>query len=208
MHGQYNRESVANGACTEGTQKPKKVGNGIEDSVDTKSDVPCIRLATSGVSSLCPCLVRSKEGKMTAPQTPRKREYIPHQQHGHHILKKALSTASHQHDWLEDLGEVGASLKAWQTDIIHDLGGADNISAMQRSIVELATKTHLLLASVDKYLLAQDSLVNKRRRQLFPIVGQRQQLADALARYMSTLGLEKRSKTVATIGEYIEEKAS
>ena len=115
---------------------------------------------------------------------------------------------SHQDEWLENLGEVGASLKAWQTNIIRDLGGPDNISAMQRSVVELATKTHLLLASVDKYLLAQDSLVNKRKRQLFPIVQQRQQLADALARYMSQLGLEKRVKTVTTIGDYIQEKSA
>jgi len=54
----------------------------------------------------------------------------------------------------------------------------------------------------------QKSLVNHRKRVVYPAVLQRQQLADALARYMTQLGLEKRSKTVATIGEYIQEKAS
>ena len=48
---------------------------------------------------------------------------------------------------------------------------------MERSIVEMATKTHLFLASVDRFLLEQPCLVNRSRRQLFPVVLQRQQLA-------------------------------
>jgi len=53
---------------------------------------------------------------------------------------------------------------------------------MEYSIVDLATKTYVLLASVDRFLLEQGSLVNKSKRQLFPVVLQRQTSADALAR--------------------------
>jgi len=58
--------------------------------------------------------------------------------------------------------------------------------------MELAVKTYLLLESVDRWLLQQPSLVNKSRRQLFPVILQRQQLADALARYMGQLRLPGR----------------
>ncbi len=79
---------------------------------------------------------------------------------------------------------------------------------MQRQIIDLAVKTKFILDTLDAWMVLQKSLVNHRKRVVYPAVLQRQQLADALARYMTQLGLEKRSKTVATIGEYIQEKAS
>ncbi|MEE8493146.1 MAG: hypothetical protein V3S25_03800, partial [Nitrospirales bacterium] len=137
---------------------------------------------------------------MTKPLPPLKRDY---QRHGLNVLKGALKNCSGQEGWLEDLGDVGEALKAWRMALVEDLGGEDHISAMERSIVELATKTQLLLSSIDKFLLEQPSLVNKRRRQLFPVVLQRQQLADALARYISQLGLKRRPKPALTIRDYM-----
>jgi anthranilate phosphoribosyltransferase len=40
------------------------------------------------------------------------------------------------------------------------------------------------------------SLVNRQRRCLHAVVKERQSLADALARYMAQLGLERRAKEV------------
>ncbi len=137
---------------------------------------------------------------MTKPLPPLKRDY---QRHGLNVLKGALKNCSGQEGWLEDLGDVGEALKAWRMALVEDLGGEDHISAMERSIVELATKTQLLLSSIDKFLLEQPSLVNKRRRQLFPVVLQRQQLADALARYISQLGLKRRPKPAPSIQDYL-----
>jgi len=105
------------------------------------------------------------------------------------------------------LGEVGRELQDWQAALIHDLGGEANLSAMQRSVVELATRTHLLLSSIDRWLLEQPSLIHKSKRQLFPVVLQRQQLADALARYMNQLGLEKRVKSVPDLQTYLQDKS-
>ncbi len=93
-------------------------------------------------------------------------------------------------------------------DLVHDLGGFDGTSTMQRQIIDLAVKTKFILDTLDAWMVLQKSLVNHRKRVVYPAVLQRQQMADSLARYMTMLGLEKKSRTVSTIGEYIQEKAS
>jgi hypothetical protein len=61
---------------------------------------------------------------------------------------------------------------------------------------DLAVRTKLLLDSVDAWLLAQPSLIDKRRRSVYLVLQQRQVLADGLARYLGTLGLA-RARTCA-----------
>lgn len=128
-------------------------------------------------------------------------ENRPYQKHGLYAVRNAIQTGGE--NWLEGLGEVGLELKAWRASIVADMGGDDNISAMERAVIELAVKTHLMLSSVDRFLLEQGSLVNKSKRQLFPVVLQRQQLADALARYMAQLGLKRRSKPLSGLAELL-----
>jgi hypothetical protein len=53
-------------------------------------------------------------------------------------------------------------------------------------------KTKSLLDSIDAWLLTRCGIINARRCALLPVVRERQALADALARYMSLLGLERR----------------
>ena len=142
---------------------------------------------------------------MTLPKSAQKRPYF---QHGHHALTKALKTVGNHDGWIERLGEVGEALQAWRQAIVDDLGGDQAVSAMELSVIELATKTHLLLASVDRFLLEQKSLINKSKRQLFPIVLQRQHLADALARYMGQLGLTRRARPTQTLQDYLAEKST
>ncbi len=127
-------------------------------------------------------------------------------QHGHYVLSKALKTIGNQDGWVESLGDVGEALKAWKAALIDDLGGEAEVSAMELSVIELACKTHLLLASVDRFLLEQKSLVNKSKRQLFPIVLQRQTLADALSTYMKQLGMKKKSKPPTSLTDYLATK--
>lgn len=137
---------------------------------------------------------------MTLPKSEQKRPYL---KHGHLALSKALKTIGNQDGWVESLGDVGEALKAWKQAIIEDLGGEHEVSAMELSVIELATKTHLLLASVDRFLLGQKSLINKSKRQLFPIVVQRQVLADALSAYMKQLGMKKKAKPVLSLSDYL-----
>jgi len=140
---------------------------------------------------------------MIEAKPTKKRDYL---QHGQYALTKALGTIGNQEGWIEKLGEVGAALKAWRGAIIDDLGGESEISAMELSVIELATKTHLLLASVDRFLLEQKSLINKSKRQLFPVVLQRQVLADALAGYMRQLGMKKRARPPTSLTDYLAKK--
>jgi hypothetical protein len=137
---------------------------------------------------------------MNATKSTEKR---PYQRSGLYAVQSTLKAIGDQDNWIDGLGEVGVELKVWQAAIIQDMGGEENISAMERSIIDLATKTFLMLQSVDKFLLEQPSLVNKSKRQLFPVVLQRQTLADALSRYMQQLGLKRRAKAAQSLSDLL-----
>jgi hypothetical protein len=128
------------------------------------------------------------------------------QRHGLYALERVVADAGAH--WLDALGDTGTALRDWRDAIINDLGGPEAVSSQERAIVELATKTYLMVESIDRFLLAQPSLVNKSRRQLFPVVLQRQQVADSLARYMTMLGLKRRSKAMLSLSEYLAARAA
>jgi hypothetical protein len=94
-------------------------------------------------------------------------------------------------------------LEDWRYSILSDLGGIAKTSTQQRQLVDLAVKTKLILDSIDAYLVKQPSLVNHRKRMVLPVVLQRQQLADALARYMTQLGLERKAKVLPSLSDYL-----
>ena len=66
-------------------------------------------------------------------------------------LNKALKTVSNGDGWIDDLGEVGEALPTWKAALVNDLGRSE-VSAMPRAVIELATKTHLMLESVDRFI--------------------------------------------------------
>ena len=90
---------------------------------------------------------------------------------------------------------TGKALVRWRLELVQDLGGEDAISTQQAALIELAVRSKLMLDTIDNWILAQDSLVNKSKRAVIPVVVQRQQLADGLARYLSMLGLERKVRT-------------
>jgi hypothetical protein len=116
------------------------------------------------------------------------REY---RKHGLTILKRAVNTVGNR--VIDRRTVTGRALAKWRADLIQDLGG--DVSTQQSAIVDLAVKSKLILDSIDVWLLTQSSLINMRKRSLLPVVIQRQQLADGLARYLTTLGLERRVRT-------------
>jgi len=101
---------------------------------------------------------------------------------------------------------LGKALVEWRQELIQDLGGPDAVSTQARAIVDLAVRTKLLLDSIDAWLLTQPSLVNKRARALLPVVRERQQLADSLARYLTTLGLKRQTEPTSDLTGYVAEK--
>jgi hypothetical protein len=90
--------------------------------------------------------------------------------------------------------------------LVADLGGPQAISKQQEVIISLAVRTHLLVHSIDNYLLSLGGLVNRRKRSLWPIVKERTALADSLARYVAMLGLQKKQKPVMDLCSYLESK--
>lgn len=90
---------------------------------------------------------------------------------------------------------AGKALAHWRDDLIRDLGS--DVSTQRDAIIGLAIKTKLMLDSVDVWILQQPTLINNRKRAIIPVVVQRQQLADALARYLNQLGMHRRMKNVS-----------
>lgn len=102
---------------------------------------------------------------------------------------------------------VGKALAGWRDELIGDLGGDTVVSTQQRALVDLVVRTKLMLDSIDAWLLKQPSLVNVRKRSRLPVVRERTQLADAIARYLAALGLERRAKPVTPLHQYLASRA-
>jgi hypothetical protein len=98
------------------------------------------------------------------------------------------------------------ALLEWQHELERDLGGVENLSAQQRTIIELACRSRLFLDSIDGWLLTQDSVVNKRARAVFPIFRERQALSDQLAKLLERLGLERAAPAATSLQQYIADK--
>jgi hypothetical protein len=98
------------------------------------------------------------------------------------------------------------ALLSWKRSLIQDLGGEWAISAQQEALIEMVTRTRLLLEHLDSFLLGQPSLVNKKRRSAYPVLAQRQHLVDSLARMLGQLGLKKLPKDIGNLEDYLKEK--
>lgn len=126
-------------------------------------------------------------GASTVPSKPKTT-------HGLRTLKRAVKTLGGR--VIDRRTTLGKALASWRADLIEDLGGPTAVSTQQEALVDLAVKTKLMLDSIDSWILTQGTLINSRKRALLPVVRERTQLADALARYIGSLGLErKRSGT-------------
>ncbi len=123
------------------------------------------------------------------------------QKHGLTTLKQAVKGLGGR--VIDRRTTLGKALAKWRADLIQDLGGSETISTQQEALVDLAVKSKLILDSIDAWLLTQRSLINARKRSLLPAVRERQQLADGLARYLGQLGLERRTKEVPSLTEYL-----
>ena len=127
-------------------------------------------------------------------------------QHSLTTLKRAVRELGAR--TLDRRTKVGRALGTWRAQLVADLGGEEALSTQQHAIIDLAVRTKLLLDSIDSWLLVQPTLVNKRKRALLPVVRERTQLADALARYLATLGLERRAKPTRSLQEYLASRSS
>ena len=116
--------------------------------------------------------------------------------HGFYQAKRALKLFGSR--IIDKRTLTGRALAHWRTELIEDLGGVENCSVQQLTLVDLVCRQKLLLDSIDAWLLTQN-VVNKRYRTLIGVCKDRQQLADALARYLSQLGMERRRRRTSLV---------
>jgi hypothetical protein len=96
---------------------------------------------------------------------------------------------------------LGRALHEWRASLVGDLGG--DPSTAQLALIDLAVRTKLLVDSVDAYVLAMPSPVNRQRRCLHPVVRERQSLVNQLQTILRDLGLERRVKPVPDLTSYL-----
>src|SRR4029077_19589915 len=123
----------------------------------------------------------------------------PYHRHGLTTLRRTVEALGGR--LLDGRTTLAKQLAGWRADLVRDLGA--DVSTQQAAVIDLAVRTKMLLDSIDAWLLVQPSLVNARKRALIPVVKERQSLADALARYLGHLGLERRSKPVPDLNAYL-----
>jgi hypothetical protein len=120
------------------------------------------------------------------------------EKHGFHTFKRTVLKLGKRA--IDGRSGVAKALKRWKGELVSDLGGRDNVSTAELAIIDLAVKQKFLLDSIDAWLLLQDTLIHGSRRKapaLIPVVKERQAVANALADYLSTLGLKRRPKTLS-----------
>jgi hypothetical protein len=133
---------------------------------------------------------------------------VPNKTHSMTVLKRTIDeVASRGGRIIDARTRVGRAMLAWRAELVQDLGGQDQLSTQQTAIVDVAVRTRLLLDSVDSWMVRQPGLIDKRKRALHPIVQQRTQLADALVRYLTTLGLARTAKS-ANLSDYLANRGS
>ena len=139
-----------------------------------------------GLQSTCHDLPRLP-ALMTASRPPRNRARRPYHQHGQGVVSRALP---HLMERVLDpaLPETALSLieraaRDWRQQVLDDLGGLDAVSATKRALLDAATGSMILLASLDAYVFAlagQGGLANRKHRRVFPVVLDRMRVADGL----------------------------
>ena len=124
-----------------------------------------------------------------------------HTTHGLTTMKRAIKTLGSR--TIDQRTSVGKALNQWRADLVADLGGKDQVSTQEHAILDLCVREKLLLDSLDTWLLEQRSLVNVRKKSVYPALVQRSQLADSLAKHLSMLGLKRRAKPVSGLADLL-----
>jgi hypothetical protein len=129
---------------------------------------------------------------MTKPKT----EPAPNR-HGLHSLRRRVALKGL--DALDRRSQGARELLAWRRALVSDLGGEAALTEQKKAIIELITRTRLLLDHADSFLFGLESVILKKKKAFVPLVAQRQALVDSLARLLAQLGLERIAQPVEQI---------
>jgi len=95
-------------------------------------------------------------------------------------------------------------MESFRSELLVSLGGEDALSAQELALIEMVVRTKLLLDHCDSFLLGLPSVINRKRRSFVPLVRERMQLQDSLARLLGQLGVARRQKPVPSLAEYLQ----
>src|SRR5262249_24094707 len=109
--------------------------------------------------------------------------------HGLYALKKSVAKLTTRR--LDGRSALAVAVRRWKEDIRRDLGG--DLSRAQETILEVAAQSWVIVSSLDDWIARQPSLVTKKRTVL-PVVVQRMQIAEGLARNLERLGLQRKAR--------------
>lgn len=79
------------------------------------------------------------------------------------------------------------------------LGGRARLSPQRTILVRNASRSALILELTDEHVLSMESVVNRGKRALYPVILQRRILADALREDLKALGLDAMPADVKTL---------
>lgn len=108
-------------------------------------------------------------------------------------------------DAIDQRTVAARALLQWRKQVIADLGGLESLSATKLALIDAACRTRALLDHADSFIMAERSVINRKRKAFIPLVAQRQSLADSLCRTLVLLGLE-RIAPVKSLQDYIRER--
>jgi hypothetical protein len=86
---------------------------------------------------------------------------------------------------------------------VAQLGGPDEVTPAQATLIELAVSASMQLDSVDAHLLTLPSLVDKRGKRVWPVVRDRAALSSHLQSLLRDIGVERRAARVKDLQTYI-----
>jgi hypothetical protein len=89
---------------------------------------------------------------------------------------------------------AGKGLVEWKEQLVSALGGSDAITPQRAALIDLACRTKLYIDCLDRFLLAQETVVNRRKKSVIPALRERMQLVDGFARLLGQIGLDRREK--------------
>lgn len=127
----------------------------------------------------------------------------PYSRHGLNALKARVKVRGLAA--IDRRTAAGRALLAWRAELVADLGGVEGLSAQELALIDLAVRTRLYVDSLDVWLMEQPSLVLSRRKAVVPVLRERQQLSDSLARLLGQLGLHRRQKAAPSLAEILGE---
>jgi hypothetical protein len=122
--------------------------------------------------------------------------------HGAAIMRKTLRVLTTKR--LDGRSALAVAVRRWKDDARRDLGG--DLTRAQETILEAAAQAWVILSSLDDWIARQPSLV--RKQTVLPVVMQRMQIAEGLARSLERLGYDRKVRDVPDLRAYLAQRST